>query len=95
MSKDEISWWLNNVRLKNGKWIRPPDIQIHCRTDASLADFGGTDLDSDLHTSGRWSAEEAKNHKNYLELLAIWYTLQALYLDRENMHSEAEFSLGF
>lgn len=40
-SRDEISWWLDNVRLKNGKWLRPPDVQIRCRTDASLAGFGG------------------------------------------------------
>ena len=66
---------LKNVKRKNGKWIRPPDIQVCCRTDASLEGFGGIDLESELYTSGRWSVKEAENHINYFELLAIWYTL--------------------
>ena len=89
-SKLEILWWLNNVKRKNGKWIRPPDIQVRCRTDASLEGFGGIDLDSELYTNGRWSVKEAVNHINYLELLAIWYTLQALFSDRRNIHIEVQ-----
>ena len=89
-SKLEILWWLNNVKRKNGKWIRPPDIQVRCCTDASLEGFGGIDLDSELYTSGRWSVKEAVDHINYLELLAIWYTLQALFSDRRNIHIEVQ-----
>lgn len=89
-SKEEIHWWLNNVNEKNGKWIRPPDVQIRCRTDASLEGFGGIDIDTDLYTSGRWSAEEAVNHINYLELLAIFYTLQALFSDKRQKHIEVQ-----
>lgn len=30
-SKTEIIWWKNNIRIKNGKWIRDPKIDIYIK----------------------------------------------------------------
>ena len=39
-SIEELNWWIDNVRLKNGKVIRHKAAEIHCRTDASLEGWG-------------------------------------------------------
>lgn len=78
------------MEKKNGKWIRAPQVQIHYGTYASLERFGGIDLDSKVHTMGRWSIEEAMHHINYLELLAIWYVLRAFYSDCRHVHIDVQ-----
>ena len=50
--------------------------------------MGSIDLNSDLHANGRWSLQEAKQSINFLELLAIFYALQALYSNKNYMHIE-------
>ncbi|WAR05308.1 hypothetical protein MAR_020677 [Mya arenaria] len=87
----ELKWWLNNVETKHGKLIRPMPVHVICRTDASFPGYGGIDLSSEKHTNGRWASEEKHNKSiNYLELLAIFYALQALYYDIQNTHIEIQ-----
>lgn len=47
-------------------------------------------MSSGKHTSGRWSTNEVENSINYLELLGIFYALQAFYHDRRNTHIEVQ-----
>ncbi|WAR20010.1 LOW QUALITY PROTEIN: hypothetical protein MAR_001848 [Mya arenaria] len=82
----ELKWWHNNVETKHGKLIRPMPVHVICRTDASFLGYGGIDLSSEMHTNGRWTSEAI----NYLELLAIFYALQALYYDVNNTHIEIQ-----
>ena len=89
-SLQELYWWIQNVRAKNGKLIRPKLSVIKCRTDASLEGYGGIDLNSDRHANGRWSREESVNSINYLELLAVFYVLQALYCKENNTQIEIQ-----
>lgn len=86
----ELHWWSQNIVSKNGKLIRPSPVELRCRTDASLAGYGGIDLISDKHVNGRWSYRESVNSINYLELLAVFYSLQALYHDTCNTHIEVQ-----
>ena len=89
-SIEELNWWIDNVRLKNGKVIRHKAAEIQCRTDASLEGWGSIDLDTNLHTNGRWNAEESCNPIHILEMLAIFYALQSLYSNKRDVHIEIQ-----
>ena len=89
-SIEELNWWIDNVRLKNGKVIRHKAAEIHCRTDASLEGWGSIDLDTNLHANGRWNAEESCNPIHILEMLAIFYALQSLYSNKRDVHIEIQ-----
>lgn len=89
-SRQELVWWIENVKVKNGKRIRPLEISIRCCTDASFVGFGGIDLLTGIRTSGRWNSAESQNNINFLELLAVFYTLQALYSKSHDVHIEIQ-----
>ena len=86
----ELSWWIDNIELKNGKRIRPRSVDFYCRTDASLEGWGGIDLESDMFVNGKWTNEEANKQINYLELLAIFRALKGLYVEREHIHIQIQ-----
>lgn len=89
-SVDELKWWYENVELKNGKQIRPKQVQFRCRTDASLEGWGAVNMDLNKHANGRWSFEEKQSHINYLELMAIFYALQVFYPNENGVHIEIQ-----
>ena len=89
-SIEELNWWIQNVQSKNGKRIRPKEVQVHCRTDASLEGWGSIDMDSGLHANGRWNNQERVNPIHFLELLAVFYALQSLYSHRKDVHIEIQ-----
>lgn len=76
------------VAIKNGKMIRSLPITSKCRTDASLQGYGCYDLDTNVHSQGRWSSQESESIINYLELLRIKFTIQSLYNHVSNAYSE-------
>jgi hypothetical protein len=85
-SIQELNWWINNVVANNGKRIRPLKVSYTCRSDSSLQGWGGFEVESEKHASGRWSKKESSFHINYLELLAIFYSLQSFYKDLQGVH---------
>ena len=85
-SLEELHWWIDNIKQKNGKRIRPKSVDFHCRTDASLLGWGCFECNSGKHANGRWNMFEKSNAINYLELLAIFYALQSLYGEHQNEH---------
>ena len=80
----ELLWWVENIQRENGRkishilGITEHDLDMY--SDASQLGWGaaltfkGTVLNQ---CSGRWSAEEAKEHINFLELKAIWLGLKS------------------
>ena len=86
ISIEEIQWWYQNVRSKNGKRIRPVKPQKQCRTDASFQGWGAIDFNSNEYTQGRWNISESDHSINYFELLAVCYGLQSLYGGKHDMH---------
>ena len=82
----ELNWWVLNLRSKNGKTIRPQKPTVFLQTDASGHGWGCFIVNSKKSVGGRWSAVEAKYHINYLELLAIFYALQAVCIDYRTVH---------
>ena len=82
----ELNWWVSNVKLKNGKAIRPPKPTFLLQTDASCQGWGAFETVSEQSVGGRWTKNEAEHHINYLELLAMFYALQALCVDFSSIH---------
>lgn len=72
LALEGIEWWIVNIPLSN-YIISHGDPQITLYTDASII---GCDLKG-TPTGGRWSPTEAKNHINYLEMLAIKLALES------------------
>ena len=89
-SRNDIIWWLNNVRDKNGKSIKPKLISCHCKTDASLQGWGGVNTQNNKYANGRWTTNEMQLSINILELMAIFNVLQSLYSDYCNEHIEIQ-----
>lgn len=86
-AKSEIHWWLSNVDL-SFKYISHGEPVCHIQTDASTHGWGG--VRGNQKTGGRWAPEEAANHINYLELLAVFLTLKALCGDCENSYIQVQ-----
>ena len=73
-AREELQWWRTNIfSLPAISFIRfSPDVSIV--TDASKMGWGA--ICCGARTGGRWSVTEAKNHINYLELLAMFFGLR-------------------
>ena len=69
VAKEELFWWIENLRLYNGKSLilLPADLGIS--TDASTKGWVATC--QGISTGGPWSEEEQKAHINILELKAV------------------------
>ena len=66
--KTELKWWIDNLaQQKRHICHGTPSITIY--SDASKLGWGATC--GDIKIGGRWNDQEAQNHINYLELLAV------------------------
>ena len=83
-SKNEITWWVVNLKSVNGKLIRPNSIDCWIETDASLEGWGSK-FNENL-TGGRWNDEERSPHINYLELLSIFWSLKSFFSQQKSLH---------
>ena len=79
-AKTDLNWWLENLGSACKIESKNPDFVI--KTDASGFGYGGVFDDNEI--SGFWSPDEQNAHINVKELLAILYSLQALFADRTN-----------
>ncbi|XP_052058703.1 uncharacterized protein LOC127698962 isoform X1 [Mytilus californianus] len=83
-SKNEILWWIQNIKKENGCPIRQEPPKVYLQTDASLIGWGAV-FEKDC-TQGRWNIDECQNHINVLELKAIILALQALCRSVKDCH---------
>ena len=78
---DDMTWWVDNICLLNGRPINEPVASLRATTDASDWGWGATIKHvNDLSSSswgGFFSKEDSKKHINYKELLAILYLLKS------------------
>ena len=65
--KSELNWWILNIETSYHKLHRQEPQQTITTDAPSLG--GGQSITVPLH-GGSWTWEEAKNHINYLEMLA-------------------------
>ena len=70
----ELEWWASRANLTVGRPFLRPDPTMTIVTDASMEGWGGHL--GDWVISGQWSSAWAKHHINWLELQAVWLTLQ-------------------
>ena len=68
-AKDELFWWIENLRLYNGKSLFFPSTDLCISSDASTKGWGATC--QEISTGRTWSQEEWKAHTNILELKAV------------------------
>lgn len=83
-AKKELQWWVNNTPTAYNVINRcTPNMTIF--TDASNIGWGGV-IEGQARTGDNWTPTEAKNHINYLELLAILYSLKAFRANLAGKH---------
>jgi hypothetical protein len=84
--RNDLHWWIANISSST-KDIFPcdPDHVVYC--DASTSQGWGAFVPAtNQTTNGRWSLQEQQLHINLLELLAVQYTLQALFRNFSDCH---------
>lgn len=81
-----MTWWIENIELKNGKRIRLSHADYLIETDASLKGMGAVFGDKNFNKS--WSSVEEKFHINNLKLLyvAIYLALKFFFKEKHNVH---------
>ena len=74
-ARADLSWWIMNLELVNGRTIFPskPDVEIH--SDASLTGWGA--VSNGTRTRGPWTSPQLGSHINELELWAAFFGLQS------------------
>ncbi|CAB4032023.1 Pol poly, partial [Paramuricea clavata] len=72
--------WLASLDLKDAYYT----VDVSANSEASLTGWGGV-LDS-CSMGGSWTAVEAQQHINYLELLAAFFTLKSFINHLRNKH---------
>lgn len=91
--KLELSWWVENLKLNNGKALVSSPPQLLMSSDASTQGWGAFCRGN--KTGGPWTAQEKKLHINVLELKAaklailtftkLFPKVKAIHLQMDNM----------
>lgn len=74
-AKENLNWWIKTLAAPGpAKSVLKEKFSIEIFSDASLRGWGATANSERTH--GWWSAEQAREHINYLELKAVQYALR-------------------
>ena len=74
-AQSELQWWVENICEAYNIINRPPP-NFTIFTDASKTGWGGV-TQSNVKAGDTWSRTERQHHINYLEILAVYYSLKA------------------
>ena len=81
--REDLQWWIDNIQHAS-KPVYQRKITVVLHSDASKKGWGGT---CGVHsTGGQWTPAETQYHINYLELLAIFLTLQCFCREMRKVH---------
>ena len=69
-AREELMWWINSIESASNPITRG-DIDVTITSDASKQGLGAAI--SDTSTGELWTAEEAKEHINFLEMLDVLF----------------------
>ena len=83
LSRSDLQWWINSARSLHNP-ISPSQPEVTLYTDASKEGWGG--VLNDIKIGGHWTPEEASNHINYLEMLAVLLSLKAFHKELSRKH---------
>ena len=80
VAKEELKFWVNNLRKLNGRCIiNDRTFQAVCFSDASATGFGGYEVSNATNpVHGEWQPFERRKSSTWRELVALLRTLQAL-----------------
>ena len=67
-------WWIDSIESASNPITRG-EVDITLTSDASKQGWGAATSDSS--TGGLWTAEEATEHINFLEMLAVLFALKS------------------
>ena len=73
-ASEELKWWIYSIETGCNP-INRGEVDITITSDASKQGWGAATNDSS--TGGLWTAEEAKEHINFLEMLAVFFALKS------------------
>ena len=73
-ASQELKWWIDSIEFASNP-INRAEVDITITSDASKQGCGAATSDSS--TGGLWTAEEAKEHINFLEMLAVLFALKS------------------
>ncbi|XP_068723270.1 uncharacterized protein [Montipora capricornis] len=82
-SKDELVWWADSIETAYNS-ISKGDVDITITSDALKMGWGAATID--LSAGGLWTAEEAREHINYLAMLAVLFALKSCSTLTSNKH---------
>ncbi len=83
-AKQELQWWIQEIRHWNGKAVSQPTPDMVIETDASMLGWGAAHRD--LTTGGLWSQEERSHHINHLELMGGAFALRTFAKSKRDVH---------
>ena len=73
LARQELLWWIENIRLSNGRKIQQEEPQMTIQTDGSTK--GWEAHCNRISTEGKWSRKEQGRHINVLELMAVKFAI--------------------
>ena len=73
LSKQELLWWVENLRLNNGRSLRQKESNLVIQTDVPKSGWGA--FCNGVSTQGKWSEKEENLHINVLELIAAKFAI--------------------
>ena len=73
-ASEELKWWIDSIESASNP-INRGEVDITITSDASKQGCGAATSDSS--TGGLWMADEAKEHINFLEMLAVQFALKS------------------
>lgn len=71
--KSHLSWWKNGANTLKGRHFQQTKTNITITTDASKLGYGG--FMGNQVFQGTWSSNQSKLHINWLELKAVYLTV--------------------
>ena len=88
LSRSDLQWWINSARSLHIP-ISPSQPEVTLYIDASKEGWGG--VLNGVKIGGHWTPEEASNHINYLEMLAVLLSLKAFHKGLSRKHVLVRF----
>ena len=82
-AREELKWWIDSVESASNPITRE-DVDITITSDASKQGWGAATSDSS--TGGLWTAKEAKEHINFLEMLPVLFALKSFHTLTHGKH---------
>ena len=71
--KNELVWWVNNLKLCNGQLVIQPQVHIRIQTDTSNKRWGVVSWG--IRTEHQWSKKEQDLDINKVKLLAVKFAI--------------------